>query len=892
MSFAEIRCSSVVLLQRNGFAYTEISSQFLVAGRESLSLRKTMSWGIMQPIEKLGAFYLGREYDLASRQRLDAPVMYDARDLTTHAVCVGMTGSGKTGLCIDVLEEAALDGVPALIVDPKGDITNLLLAFPELKPENFAPWVNVDDARRKNMSIEEYASHIAEKWRDGLADWDQSPARIRNLVQSADFRVYTPGSDAGLPISILASLAAPKISWEGNEEMLREQISGTASALLGLAGIEADPMRSREHILLANIFETNWRHGQDLDLERLIVAIQNPPVRKLGVFDVDTFFPEKDRFGLAMALNNIMASPSFGSWLQGDPLDISALLRSPSGQPRHSILSIAHLSDAERMFFVTLLLEQTVAWIRQQTGTTSLRALLYIDEVFGYLPPVGNPPSKTPLLTLLKQARAFGLGVMLTTQNPVDLDYKALSNAGTWFIGKLQTEQDKARMLDGLEAAGDAALDRKAIDKLLSALGSRVFLLHNVHQEEPLVFQTRWAMSYLRGPLTRDQIRSLKPAPDPEPAHIKAPSVEIEESPLTTHIPTKQTPEATELVLPEGYTQVQPALPPGLNQVFLPVRLSEDDAASKLSERESRRLDPAGTALVYEPRLLAQARVGFVDRRRKVDEERTFGYLVSPTELGAVIHWGDLEPVDVDSRSLEGKPEPDAIFGQLPTELGKASQYKTVAKDFSEHMYRNQVLEIYHCPELKLYGLAGESERDFLARAQQVVREQRDAEVDKLRRKMRRSLERLEKRLAREQRELVEDKADYESRKREELLSAGETILGMLGVLGRKSKRGLSSAARKRRMTSSAKMDIAESEAEIKQLQSEIEDIRRQMQEDAEAIGDKWEAVLDEIETYPVKPRRADVRVDLVTLAWVPSWEIAFASATGRKAYSRVSAWA
>ncbi len=467
----------------------------------------------VKPLEKLGAFYLGREYDLAGSRLLDRPVVYDARDLTTHAVCVGMTGSGKTGLCIDLLEEAALDGVPAIIIDPKGDMPNLNLTFPELRPADFEPWVNVDDARRKGMSVPDYARHISTTWKKGLEDWGQGPERIRRLRESAEVSVFTPGSSAGLPVSILASLKAPVVDWDRDAEAARDQIRGTVSALLGLAGVDADPLRSREHILLCTIFEHFWREGQDLDLAALITSIQAPPVRRLGVFDVDTFFPEKDRFTLAMSLNNILAAPGFETWLRGEPLDVGRLLQTGDGKPRHSIFYIAHLNDAERMFFTTLLLEQVVSWVRRQPGTTSLRALLYFDEIFGFLPPVSNPPSKRPLLTLLKQARAYGLGVMLTTQNPVDLDYKALGNTGTWFIGKLQTERDKMRVLDGLETAatgGGEPLQRGDLEKMIAGLGSRVFLLHNVHEESPLIFQTRWAMSYLRGPLTGDQIRQLR----------------------------------------------------------------------------------------------------------------------------------------------------------------------------------------------------------------------------------------------------------------------------------------------------------------------------------------------------------------------------------------------
>jgi len=825
----------------------------------------------MQPFERLGAFYLGQEHDLATGKRLDSLVMYDARDLTTHAVCLGMTGSGKTGLCIDLLEEAAIDSVPAIIIDPKGDVTNLLLTFPDLAPESFEPWVNVDDARRKGMSVSEYASYIANLWRKGLADWGQGPERIRMLKESADFRIYTPGSDAGLPVSILASLQAPDLSWDEEGELLRERIRGTVSALLGLVGIEADPLRSREHILLSNIFEHFWRQREDLDLTRLITAVQSPPVRKLGVFDVDTFFPEKERFGLAMSLNNIIAAPSFGAWVHGEPLDISNLLYTPSGKPRHSIFYIAHLSDPERMFFVTLLLEQIITWIRQQSGTTSLRALLYFDELFGFFPPVANPPSKQPLLTLLKQARAFGLGVLLTTQNPVDIDYKGLSNAGTWFIGKLQTEQDKARLLDGLQsvsAAAGSALDRAQLDRIISALDSRVFLLHNVHEEQPVIFYTRWAMSYLRGPLTRPQVRQLMAEVKAEAAAIAAAARE-----------------------PTGYSNIPPALPPNVAQALLPVRFSFSSAVASLEKELGHRVEAAETALVYEPRLLALAKVHFVDRTRRVSESRRVGFLAHPSHLGAFIRWQDAEPMELGPSELENRPEPSALFGPVPSELNSASKLKAIAKDLGDYLYREQVFNLLYNPELKLYSRPGESDRDFRIRAQQVAREKRDGEVEKLRKKYQRQLDRLQNRLVREERELTEDQAKYEARKREEVISAGETVVGMLGIFGRRRTTGLSRTATKRRLTSQAKADIAESEAEIARLQAEIEDMRRMMQEEAEAISEKWAATLDQIETYGVKPRRKDVDVELVALTWAPYWEIGHPSASGKLTHERVPAW-
>ncbi|RME82475.1 MAG: hypothetical protein D6775_10780 [Caldilineae bacterium] len=846
----------------------------------------------MPLFEKLGAFYLGKEYDLGTGQRRDSLIMYDARDLTTHAVCVGMTGSGKTGLCIDLLEEAAIDHVPAIIIDPKGDMTNLLLTFPELRPQDFEPWVNVDDARRKDMSVPEYAQRIAEVWRNGLAEWGEGPDRIRMLKESAEFRIYTPGSDAGLPISILASLRAPALDWDEHQEELREQIQGTVSALLGLVDIEADPLHSREHILLSTIFEHFWRQGEDLDLARLIISIQTPPIRKLGVFDIDTYFPEKDRFTLAMTLNNIMAAPSFSAWLQGEPLDIARLLFTDRGKPRHSVFYIAHLSESERMFFVTLLLEQVITWMRQQPGTTSLRALLYMDEVFGFFPPVANPPSKKPLLTLMKQARAYGLGVVLTTQNPVDIDYKGLSNAGTWFIGKLQTEQDKARVLDGLESASSeagSALNRRSLDALISRLDSRVFLLHNVHEKEPVVFQTRWAMSYLRGPLTRTQVRQLmEPVKTVAPAPAAAASVA---GPAVARDVAAAVTAAPEQTLPEGYSSTPPALPPDLPQVYIPLRKSPHRALDTLEQELKQRVEAEDSRLVYEPGLLAMGSVSFVDRKRKVNESRSLALLVQAGDLGAVVRWEDADAIELDPRDLDTRPEAEALFAPVPPELNSPRELKKLARDFADYLYHEQRYELYYNPSLDVYSEPGESQRDFAARAQQLARERRDAEVDKLREKYRRQIHRLETRLEREERELAEDEAQYKARMTEELISGAETVVGLLGIFGRRRTSGLSRAATKRRLTAQAKADIEESKEEIARLQEEIQDLQDALQEEIDAITEKWADALDRIEVYEVKPRRADVDVQTVALAWLPYWEIAYRADGGRPAHDRIPAW-
>jgi hypothetical protein len=619
--------------------------------------------------EKLGAFYLGAEQ--SEGEDLDQLVMYDARDLTTHAVCIGMTGSGKTGLCLDLLEEAALDRVPALIIDPKGDITNLLLTFPELRPEDFRPWVNADDARRKGMEPDEFAAGQAELWRSGLGKWGQSGERIRALRDGTAFAIYTPGSDAGIPLSVMSSFDAPDGDWEHDAEYLRERVSGTVSGILGLIGVDADPVQSREHILLANIFEHHWRAGRDLDLATLILAIQDPPVRRLGVFDVDTFFPEKERMALAMQLNNLIASPGFQSWVEGQPLDIPAFLSAPDGRPRHSIFYIAHLSDAERMFFVTMLLNQVVTWMRAQPGTTSLRALVYMDEIFGFLPPVSEPPSKKPFLTLFKQARAYGLGVVLTTQNPVDLDYKALTNAGTWFIGRLQTERDKMRLLEGLEvAAADSAqaLGRSELDRLISSLGKRQFLLHNVHEGAPITFRTRWAMSYLRGPLTRGQVATLMEGREPDATQVsdasQAQAVAHEASGsaqgAVSGTASGTAPVTDRALSDPGLSPTPPSLAPALRQVFLPPTVGRTAAALDVESRLGAAATVEDGVVVYRPGLLGVGSVHFLHkksggsgRHRPLRSDRPPGFAGrDPVGFGGRARLG---PAGLDGRPSHGR---------------------------------------------------------------------------------------------------------------------------------------------------------------------------------------------------------------------------------------------
>jgi len=827
--------------------------------------------------EKLGAFYLGKEYDIKKGRLLDKLVIYDARDLTTHAVCVGMTGSGKTGLCITLLEEAAIDHVPALIIDPKGDMTNLLLTFPELRPEDFRRWINLDDARRKGLSEEEFAAQQAESWRKGLAEWGQDGARIRMLRESSDYVIYTPGSDAGIPVSILQSFAAPRLSWDTDAELLRERIQGTVSALLGLIGLDVDPVRSREHILISNLFEHYWRQGEDLDLLKLIRAIQNPPIRQLGAFDVETFFPHKDRLELARNLNNSIAAPSFQSWLTGQPLDIPGFLSTQEGKTRHSIFYIAHLSDPERMFFVTMLLNQVITWLRTQPGTTSLRALLYMDEIFGFFPPVANPPSKRPMLTLLKQARAFGLGVVLTTQNPVDLDYKGLTNAGTWFIGRLQTERDKMRVLDGLESASSVAgqtLNREAFSRIISSLANRVFLLHNVHEEAPVTFHTRWAMSYLRGPLTRIQVQDLMSERQRDQPVITPQAVGVTSTQISAGRISRASP---------------PAIAPEIQQVYLPIRRSLATSLQEIEKREGATVDIQERGLLYLPDVLGMGRLHFIDRRLNVDERQDFALLTPPPRDAGGLLWEEAQSLRLSQNELLSRPEPEAGFDQLPETINEAREFNALKQNLIDHLYRNSSLKLQYNPVLKLYSKQGENERDFQMRLSQLARERRDEEVDKLNKRYETRLQTLEDRLRRTQAMLTKRQADAQARDREVMVSVGESVLGMF--LGRRSTRAASTALSKYRMRTSAKMGAQEAEENAKALQSEIDQLQQELKQESDAIAARWEEALKGLEENQVRPSRSDVAVDAFALAWAPHWQVTYRDPKGNSRTELIQAY-
>lgn len=804
-------------------------------------------------IETHGKFYLGRIVDpqtQPTRKQSAAPLLYDPDDLTTHAVVVGMTGSGKTGLCLDLLEEAALNDVPALMIDPKGDITNALLHFPDLRPADFQPWINADEARREGKSVEQAAKETAALWRNGLAQWDITPERIQKLKDNVRYAVYTPGSDAGLPVSILASLEAPATSWNEHKELLREKISGTVTALLGLIGLkDIDPVRSREHVLLSNIFEHAWSQGNDLDLGELIMQVQTPPFEKLGVLDVNRFFPENDRFELAMMLNNILAAPAFQTWIEGEPLNVARLLYDEDGRPRHTIFYIAHLSDEERMFFVTLLFSAVESWMRTQAGTTSLRALVYFDEIFGYLPPVGNPPSKGPMLRMLKQARAFGVGLLFATQNPVDIDYKALSNAGTWFIGKLGTDQDKQRLLDGLASAAPGGLARREYDELISAIGKRVFLLRNVHEKHPVLFQTRWAMNYLAGPVTRTQIPALNalagalPASrEPLSVSRKPSSVSREPSPVSRQSPVSELPGTTS----------RPTVPARVAEYFLPRNRPLPEA------------EPLG--LLYRPALLAQAEVRFLNRKYNLDHMLKRTAVVPEPDRRGVVRWDDFISPAIEPRDLDRAPLPDARFATLEEPLSAAKVMRSLKTDFVDWVYRGTEVMVKANERLKVYAGPDVSGDQFAQLCQEAAAKKAEVEADKVEAQFERKIDSLEKKLSREERELEEDEAEYKRRKMEEAAAHAETLVSLFS----RRRRSLSSSMTKRRMTARAREDVEESKEEIERLQKEIDDLEAEMKEALDELEAKWDEIAADVTEIPVTPYKKDVNVELFGVAWMP----------------------
>jgi hypothetical protein len=790
----------------------------------------------VQDFEKLGVFYLGKRHDTAANAVTDDLILYESKDLTTHAVIIGMTGSGKTGLGIGLIEEAAIDRVPVIAIDPKGDLGNLLLTFPTLKGADFEPWIDARAAAERGETPAAYAEGQAALWQKGLAEWGQAPERIARLREAAEFSIYTPGSTAGLPLSVLREFAPPPAALRADADLYRERVQGTVTGLLTLLGIAADPLTSREHILLATLLDHAWQKGQGLDLAALIGLIQKPPVARIGVLDLESFYPAAERQGLALRLNNLLAAPGFEAWTQGEALDMDRLLHTPAGQPRVSVVSIAHLDDAQRMFFVTLLLAELIGWMRRQPGTPSLRAILYMDEVFGYMPPVANPPSKALLLTLMKQARAFGLGVVLSTQNPVDLDYKGLANAGTWFIGRLQTERDKARVLEGLlGAAGGERLDPRALEATLAGLGKRQFLLHNVNEEQPVVFATRWVLSYLAGPLTREQVRRLAPAREPLPASAAA---------------AAPVPAAPARVV------ARPVLPAAIRQFFVP--------AAQL---------PQGTArLIYQPRVMTALAVAYAHSRLGVHEQREW-LLAAPPPAGAGgVDWSAAEELTVAPAALEADPEPDAAFAELAGVMAEAAPYREWDKQLRRWVALERALTLYKSPALGEVSRCGESERDFRIRLQQLGNERRDAQAAKLKQKYAPKFATLQ---AREQRARQAQERQAEQATNAKIsaaVSMGTAVLGAIFGRGRSlgSASRIGTAVRRTGSIARESGDVRRAAETLAQVQVDIDALQTAFQQELDALEAGYDAQAEALEGIVVKPKAGDIEVRFLGVGWLP----------------------
>jgi hypothetical protein len=768
------------------------------------------------------------------------PLTVEAADLTTHGVIVGMTGSGKTGLAIDLLEECLLAGVPALVIDPKGDMGNLCLTFPDLSPSSFRPWVDEAAARQEGLTVDEYAERVAAQWREGLAAQGIGPERIQALRDAADVTIYTPGSSAGVPVNVIGSLRRPPLQWETQAEALRDEIEGAVSSLLGLVGVAADPLSSREHVLLANVVETAWRAGRDLDLASLIAQVQEPPFRKLGVFELDAFFPPADRTALALKLNALVAAPAFAAWGEGVPLDLQRMLYAEGGRPRAAIVYLAHLSDEERQFVVTLVLAKLVTWLRGQTGTTDLRALVYMDEVFGYAPPTAAPPSKKPILTILKQARAFGVGMVLSTQNPVDLDYKAMSNAATWLVGRLQTENDKARVLEGLRSAAGGT-DVAALDAAVGRLGKRQFLLVSAHEPEPKLFATRWAMSYLRGPLTKEQVQQLTTA---RPEHAPEPGPPA--PPVAVAATADETPVAPAVVqgVPVGY--LDPAAPwaAGLEAV------------------------PGGTRM--RAVLAIRCSLRYDDTKAGLDHQEEWEAVIGPLDGG--LDLDTLREVDHDPRDLRPEPPAGAVYVLPEAPLGEASFFRQVARDVEARLVAGRPLELLRNPALRLFSRPGETPDQFAARCDAAAEEKADAEVAKLTDRLAARKERLEDALLAAQQRMAEAGAEADARQRQDVVAGAGALLGAL-FGGRRSSRGLSqlgralgggssSAAKARARTASAKAD---------ETADDLADLELELAEAIEEITAKWDEAAATVETVPIRLEAADVHVVETVLVWIPT---------------------
>ncbi len=778
--------------------------------------------------EKLKLFYIGKE-------KIDesdfAPLVYKNKDLTTHAAIIGMTGSGKTGLGISLLEEAAIDNIPSIIIDPKGDMGNLLLTFPQLQGSDFEPWIEEQDAVNNGLSVSEYALKTAQTWKNGLEADFQNQERIQKLKDSADFTIYTPGSSAGVQISILSSFKAPSIEVLEDSELLVSLISSTVSSLLSLID-EKDDSSSKESILISSIFMNSYSMQKDLSIEELISFIVTPPFSKVGIFDLETFFPQNERLKLALKLNTIIANPSFKSWIEGVPLDISNLMYDENGKAKVSIFSIAHLNDSQRMFFVSLLLNQMVSWMRRQEGTTSLKALLYMDEIFGYFPPNANPPSKQPMLTLLKQARSFGVGIILSTQNPVDIDYKGLANIGTWFIGRLQTKQDKEKVIDGLSSAVEGKIDKNEIENLLSNLEKRTFIMKNINEDGIKVFQTRWALSYLKGPITKEQIKFLM-------SNKKVTTLTTKEESFTP----KQKVETT-----NKQNSVKPLIPNILEQKYL--YSSQSDS------------------YYLQAYLLCKCSLHFADTAKNIDLTSELNYGFYLQKEASNINYEEFE--EVNNFSFETKERLNSNYYETPIFIQNEKELKQIQKDFTDYVYRNSKLTLFKNEALKIISKQNESLIDFKIRIQDRLNEKIDEQVENLQIKFKKTNDSIEDKLYNLFDKKEKEELQASSTTTDTIIAIGTSLLGaFFGKSTTSSTLGkVASSARGATRVLKERNDVKYVENEIQQLQIEKEELQKILEDEIEKINEENKISNFQIEEIFIKPKRTDIFNVKLELLW------------------------
>ena len=768
-----------------------------------------------------------------------ASLHYESSDLTTHGVIVGMTGSGKTGLGMIMLEEALLDGIPCLIIDPKGDMGNLLMVSPDFRPADFEPWVTegTDPAA------------AAELWQGGTERSGIDEARMAALA-SVEKTIYTPGSAAGMPLNVIGDLRAPADM--SDAESVREEIDGLVQGLLGLIGVDSDPLSGREHVLLANLVDHAWANGQNLDLATLLAHVQNPPMRKLGVIDLDTFFPADDRTELALKLNGLLASPSFAAWGQGAPLDIESMLYSADGRPRAAVVSIAHLTDEERQFVVTLVLSKLITWMRSQSGSPDLRAMVYMDEVFGFVPPTAAPPAKRPILTILKQARAFGVGMVLSTQNPVDLDYKAISNAGTWLIGRLQTERDRDRLLDGMRSAGGST-DIGELADTIGNLEKRQFVFHSTRGGAPRTFGTRWAMSYLPGPLTRDQIAALMA----DQKSTLVPATSDASVPGESETP----PAAAAPQLADDESAVAPDVADGTPVAYL------DPAADWAAHAGA---VPDGTRM--QAAVAARVRLLFDETKGDLRHEAEWEAIVAP--IGADIDGHDFVAVDYDDRDLRSDPPDGAVYVLPEAKIHTKTFFNDAKRALKEQLYRSESLSLFRNDALKLYSRVGETEDDFRKRCHREADKRLDEEADALRASMAKKESRIRAAIAKAEDRVRELEDDADDRKRNELLSGAIDVIGGL-FGGKRSARsilgGVRRASSKRRTSANAANRVESAKNRLAEKVDELDELAETLADALADAADEWDDAAESVDPFAVGLEKTDITIEDFTLVWIPT---------------------